>query len=554
MSREIEQIKDRLDIVDLVGSYIKLDKAGRNYKARCPFHSEKTPSFIVSPERQTFYCFGCSAHGDLFTFVEKFEGLEFKEVLQVLAEKAGVELKPFKKEGDRQEQDKKEKILQALERAASLYQKFLGKEPAQEKYLQDRGLNKEAIKKWRIGSAPSEWRVLLNALKEEGFKEDELLEAGLIKETGGKRYDVFRGRIMFPIFDIGERVVAFSGRIFVDDGKSPKYVNTPETELFKKSEILYGLHLAKSTIRRLDYSVLVEGQVDLVLSHQVGVVNTVASSGTALTEFHLRRLQKLSNRIILAYDADEAGRAAARRSGELALSLGMEVKIATLPEGEDPASIIRKSGSKWKEILKGAVSLIEFAIDESLRKQPKSNLIREFSRSVLPLLSSVQSEMLRSEFVALAAKKTKIPEKGIWADLEKLSAKGVVFESGNELSKSLILSPEEMLVGLILWQKFDEIEKQLKELMGEETVSEITGNSRFDKETLIFETEAKFSGGGELDLKKAAEEILLRIEKGVLERKLEQVARSLDTAETPEIKAKLKKEAEKISKRISEIN
>ena len=568
MSKEVEQIKDRLDIVDLIGSYIKLNKAGRNHKARCPFHNEKTPSFVVSPERQSFYCFGCQAHGDIFSFVEKFEGLEFKEALEVLAERAGVELRQYRKE-DKREESKKERILKALEEATCIYEKFLENTLEQRKYLDTREITEESIKKWRIGWVPLEWRIILNRLTEKGFKESELLEAGLVKKTEdrSKTYDVFRGRIMFPIFDISGRVIAFSGRIFIDDGKSAKYVNTPETEIFKKSDVLYGLNFAKSEIRRLDYSVLVEGQVDLVLSHQAGIKNTVASSGTALTESHLRKLQKLSSRCIIAYDSDSAGKVAARRSGELALSLGMEVKIASLSEGEDPASIIAKSSERWKEVLKLSSNLIEFAVDEAVRKYTKNTeLIKEFNKSVIPLLSSVQSEMMRSEMVSLSSRKTKIQEKSIWSDLEKFQSKSrqtKISQDTYGTSSSiepLNLSVEEMLAGIILWQdksfsnnstKYDEIRKRMEKLMGQEAVSEIVSNGRLDRDTLIFETEERFKDS---DIQEVTKELLVRLEKSILEKKLFETARLLDSGSSGEEKGKLKKEAKEISKRIADLN
>lgn len=569
MSKEIDQIKDRLDIVDLIGSYIKLDKAGRNFKARCPFHSEKTPSFLVSPERQSFYCFGCQAKGDIFSFVEKFEGLEFKEALKVLAARTGVELTTYRREEDKEEESKKERLLKALEEATKIYEELLNEQDQVsikvKEYLIRRGLKEETIKKWRIGWAPLEWRTALNSLTKKKFKEDDLLEAGLVKRTEDrtKIYDVFRGRIMFPIFDISGRVIAFSGRIFVDDNKSAKYVNTPETEIFKKSEVLYGLHEAKKDIRRMDYSVIVEGQFDLVLSHQAEVKNTVASSGTALTETHLKRLQKLSNRIIMANDSDDAGRAASRRGGELALSLGMEVKIASLGGGEDPAEIISKSSERWREILKSGVNLVEFAIDEAVRKSTKNTeLIKEFNKSVIPLLSKIQSKMMQSEMVSLSSKKTKISQESIWADIERFD-KTTNKTSENifpSIGSPIILSPEEMLAGIILWQKslddsskYNEMIKHAEELLGKEVLSDITYNGRFDKDTLIFETEARFSAPN-TDANAAAEELLLRIEKNLLEKKLFTIASSLDQAVEPAEKERLREETKNISKRISELN
>ena len=385
----------------------------------------------------------------------------------------------------------------------------------------------------------------------------------MIKKTedGSKTYDVFRGRIMFPIFDPSGEVIAFSGRIYNDLGNSPKYVNTPETLVFKKSDVLYGLHEAKSEIRRLDYTVLVEGQVYLVLSHQAGVRNTVASSGTALTESHLKRIQKLSNRCIIAYDSDPAGRSAAKRSGELALSLGMEVKIASLPDGEDPGDVILKSGDKWKELLKSSVNLVEFVIDEAVRKNKKiGELPREFNKSVIPLLSLIQSEMARSEFVTLSARKTGLPESSILGDLKKFSSKALLSNNEREQNKEtsvepFVLTPEEMLAGIIVGSLLpeknqEEIRERFKEMLGEEFFRELVENSRFDKDTLIFETEARFDG---FDISEVAQELLTRIEKSILLRRLSGLGRELDNVESDSERDKLKEEALSVSKRLSNI-
>jgi DNA primase len=302
--------------------------------------------------------------------------------------------------------------------------------------------------------------------------------------------------------------------------------------------------------------------MDLVLLHQSQIKNTLATSGTALTESHLKRLQKLSNRLIIAYDSDEAGKSAARRSGELALSLGMEVKIVSLPLGEDPASIIQKSADRWKEMLKSSANLVEFAVDECLRKSASvayggrgrsGVLVREFSRSVLPLLCSIQSEMMRSEMVALSSRKTNISEKSIWDDIEraKKNIKNTDFNGANSSVEPITLTPEEMLSGIILLRtdvKNDEIRKKMEELVGEPAVSDIILNGRFDKNTLIFETEARLAG---MDIEKAAQELLSRMEKGLLEKELFEAAHSLDASSNVLEKEMLKKKTGEISKRIA---
>jgi DNA primase len=342
MSSSVDQIKSKIDIVSLVGSYIKLDKAGTNFKGKCPFHNEKTPSFFVSPDRGSYYCFGCQAKGDIFTFVQEFEGLDFIGSLKILADKAGVTLEQY----DRGEKTEKERLHNVLEQAVFFYEKKLSENKQALDYLFGRGVTEETLKNFRIGFAPLEWRELYEYLKERGVTEKDMFEVGLIKKPGDTArekspYDTFRGRIVFPISDSSGRIVGFSGRILVPDEKSPKYLNSPETSLFNKSEILFGLDKAKKDIRLKDYSILVEGQMDIVMLHQAGITNTVASSGTALTENHLVKLRRLSNRIIMAYDGDSAGFSASNRSAQIALSLGMELKIAEMPTGKDPADLAK---------------------------------------------------------------------------------------------------------------------------------------------------------------------------------------------------------------------
>src|SRR3989344_1240665 len=345
MGSNVDTIKSRLDIVDVISGYLKLEKAGSNLKARCPFHNEKSASFFVSPTRQSYYCFGCGAKGDMFTFVEEMEGIDFRGALKTLADKAGVELK-FEGKDSQMIRTEKDKLYAVLDDSAQFFEEQLKKNPTAIEYLKSRGLLEETINEWKIGYAPDPalvgWRSLFAHLKKIGHNKEIIIKAGLAKDVesssaGGIKepYDVFRDRIIFPISDQGGRIVGFSGRALGEG--TPKYLNSPDTPLFTKSELLYGLDKAKEAIRKKDYAILVEGQIDLVLSHQCGVKNTVASSGTAFTVAHLERLKRLSTRIILAFDGDVAGEKAAYKSAALALSLGMDVKIAGLKEGKDPA-------------------------------------------------------------------------------------------------------------------------------------------------------------------------------------------------------------------------
>src|SRR3989339_805369 len=333
MSSSVDQIKSKIDIVSLISSYIKLEKAGGNFKGRCPFHNEKTPSFFVSPDRGSYYCFGCQAKGDIFTFVQEFEGLDFIGSLKVLADQAGVVLESY----NVGEKPEKQRLHSVLEQAVFFYQKKFSDNKEAQDYLKNRGVSEKTIKDFRIGFAPADWRELFDYLSGREIGEKDMLAVGLIKQKEGTTsyYDTFRGRIMFPINDSSGRPVGFSGRILVSDDKSPKYLNSPETVLFNKSEILFGLDKAKKDIRLRDYSILVEGQMDLIMLHQIGMTNAVASSGTALTPNHLIKLQRLSNNIKMFFDGDSAGFVASNRAGKIALSLGMDLKLVSMPEGKD---------------------------------------------------------------------------------------------------------------------------------------------------------------------------------------------------------------------------
>ena len=425
MGGDVETIKERLDIAEVVGGYIKLEKAGQSFKARCPFHSEKTPSFFVSPARQSYYCFGCGAKGDIFTFVEQSEGIEFKEALKILADRAGVELKRRTPQNIA-ESSEKEKILTALEDATQFFEKNLVSNIPAREYLKSRGISVQSVSDWRLGYAPAEWRALFAFMLERGYSEAILLKAGLVKKlepsSGKSPYDVFRDRLIFPLKDSSGQVIAFSGRALAKEAE-PKYLNSPDTLVFTKHSVLYGLDKAKERIRRKDYAVLVEGQIDLVLSHQVGVDNTVASSGTAFTAAHLERLKKLSKRIILAFDGDKAGAVAAEKSAELALLLGLEVKVARLPEGEDPAEVAKADAGKWKEVLRQSKPAIEHFLDLALESEKDHRKLGKLiEKKILPLITLLESSIERSHFVSLIAKRTGIKEDIVWDDLKKTKA------------------------------------------------------------------------------------------------------------------------------------
>lgn len=512
MSTEVEQIKERLDIVDVISGYTKVEKAGINFKAKCPFHNEKTPSFFISPTRQSFYCFGCGEKGDIFSFVEKFENIDFKEALEKLAAKAGVTLekKSLSKDGDIKDQ-----LLKVMEETTQYFENQIKDEIKINNYLLKRGLNKNSIIRWRIGFAPIGWRNLHDYLLNQKFQKNILLQAGLIKKIPSeeKYYDTFRERIIFPINDISGRVIAFSGRTLKEDAKTPKYLNSPETKLFYKSEVLYGLDKAKNYIRKKDYAVLVEGQIDLVMSHQAGVHNTVASSGTALTELHLKKIQKLSNRIIIAYDSDSAGEKAAEKAAGLALSLGMEVKIASLLKNQDPAEIIKNNPENWIAALKEASHFTDFILDKVVNENKDKNLTKEIIKNILPLVPLIKSHIEKEQYVKKISQKIKVREEDVWKDIERL-----------ENLKTEKLESKE----------------------GE------TKNQRDQKEELLLEAE-KF--GLKIDIEKVNEEISKRSKLRELKQKFQEIAIALDEKNISVNEAKkLELDLKNIEKQIKEIS
>jgi DNA primase len=432
----VEEIKARIPIEELISSYVKIEKSGRSYKARCPFHNEKTASFFISPDRGGYYCFGCAAKGDIFSFVEQFEGLDFKGALKVLAEKAGVPLIV-----DQKTDSDKDKLFKITEETAKYFEDQYSKSKEAQDYVKGRGINPETRASFRIGWAPEGWHNLLNHLKKNGWNETIIEKAGFIKAKDpasvnpknaslSKYYDRFRGRVVFPITDSSGRVVAFTGRILKDDGVSAKYLNSPETPLFNKSQTLFGLDKAKSEIRRVGYSVLVEGQMDLVLSHQVGVKNAIAASGTALTDqskgengvvSNLGMVRRLSSNMIIALDSDKAGRTAAMRAvAATALSMGMSVKIAEIEGGKDPADLIMANPELWKNTLKNAKHVIEFELGNVMKEVPDAHKLGKAVRDrVFPFLARIDSEMDKAYFMKTIAEQTHLNEQAVWEDLRK---------------------------------------------------------------------------------------------------------------------------------------
>lgn len=430
----VRQIKERLSVVDVIAPYVELHPAGKNMKGKSPFTAEKTPSFYVSPDRGMYYCFSTSQGGDIFTFVQEMEGVDFKGALKILAEKAGVELvaeDPKKKtERDRQ--------YDVLEQATKYFEEYRTQKPAAMQYLKDRGVTPQTIAKWRIGYAPGPpehgWRELKNALEAEKFTTQELLKAGLVKgaDAGKEAYDLFRDRIMFPIFDSAGHVVAYSGRILTKDSEAPKYVNSPETELFNKSEILYGYDKAKQGIRTMDFCLCVEGQFDVVMAHQAGYGNTIAISGTALTAHHVMLLQRLSNRAVLALDSDRAGIAAVKKAAELMLSRGMDVKVVRMPDGDDPADIIARSVDEFKKLVGHSSHVIEFLLDVLQDQNEDERAFKLKAREeILPYVARIPNRIDQEHFEGIIADRLGTTKDAIHTETQRF-----VEKIKNETSKA----------------------------------------------------------------------------------------------------------------------
>ncbi|HOF45041.1 MAG TPA: DNA primase [Candidatus Pacearchaeota archaeon] len=423
MNSEIEQIKSRLNIVDVVGEYIKLEKAGINYRALCPFHNEKTPSFFVSPSRQMWHCFGgCNEGGDIFKFVMKIEGIEFIDALKLLAKKAGVQLKTSSKKYE-EIKTQREKLLDICKKATIFFSTQLNKSKTgleAKDYLMKRGLKEETIKEWKIGYAPSTWDSLCNYLIGLGYKRKDIIDAGLASE---KFFDRFRSRIIFPICDFNGQPVGFTGRVFNSDDEA-KYLNTPNTLLYDKSQALYGLDKAKVEIRKNDSCVLVEGNVDCIMSHQSGVKNCLAVSGTALTPAHLGIIKRFSNNLILSFDMDLAGNNATKKGIDMALKNGFNVKVISMNSEKDPADIILSSGEdEWKKIIKEAKPINQFYFDLSFKDRDVKSVEdqKRIVSELLPIFKKIDNTIEQTYWIQKLAEKLSIREDDIRQEMKKVN-------------------------------------------------------------------------------------------------------------------------------------
>jgi DNA primase len=400
-----EEVRARLAIEDVIGEYVQLKRAGRNFKGLSPFSSEKTPSFVVSPEKQIWHDFSSGRGGDVFSFVMEVEGLEFREALEQLARKAGVELKQYDTKTQGNIARRKKRLLEANELAARYFQQSLLKnDHAIEYVFKARGLSKEIVQEFRIGYAP-DGAQLTEALKKKGFTQIEINDAGLANRYGG---DLFRSRMMVPLMDTSGQVIGFTGRILQDEPNAPKYLNTPQTLLYDKSRHVFGLSQAKEAIRKLDGAVVVEGNMDVVSSHQAKVDNVVATAGTAMTEWHLKALSRLSGNIKLAFDGDRAGLDATERAIPIAQKVGVELTIVSLPDSaKDPDELIQKDVKLWQEAIDHAKPVVDWVLEQYVVREDMSSAAgkRNFTTAALGvvrnLVDAVETEHYLNKIAAL---------------------------------------------------------------------------------------------------------------------------------------------------------
>ncbi|KYH30810.1 DNA primase [Neomoorella mulderi] len=424
----IDEVKDRVDIVEIIGSYVRLKRSGRNYVGLCPFHKEKTPSFTVSPDKQMFYCFGCGAGGDVFAFLMKQDGLSFPEAVKTLAARVGIDLAGAgESPAARREREWKERLYQLGAIAASFYYRLLMRHPVAAParlYLQRRGVKGETARLFELGYAPDTGTALVDYLRRQGFTPWEIDQAGLSASRPPRgTADRFRGRLMFPIKDSRGRVIGFGGRI-LSEGQ-PKYLNSPETALFHKGRHLYGLHLALPGIRRKGQAILVEGYMDMIAAWQHGIDNVVASLGTALTTEQARELKKYAREVIIAYDADTAGEAATLRGLDILAAAGLQVRVLQLPAGKDPDEFLAARGTAaFQELVKESQGLMEFRINKAVAEHDPTRPLgrKAIMAAVLPYLQQVKDAVEQEAYIRLLSRRTGISEAAILRALHQAPA------------------------------------------------------------------------------------------------------------------------------------
>lgn len=563
---QVEEIKSRIDIVDLVGEYVNLKKAGRNYKALCPFHDEKTPSFMVSPELQIFKCFGCGKSGDAIEFLKLYENIEFWDALEILAKRAGVELE---RKGSSRKNKLKEKIYSLNDLAARFYHFLLtdhdkGKKAL--KYAHDRGLSTEIIEKFHLGFSPLEGETIPNFLKKKGFPDQEIVKSGIaFKTKRGDLWDRFRGRLVFPLHDYRGRVIGFSGRIIpglVDNSDKPKYINSPETPVYQKRTHLFGFWQTKDAIRDKSKVFVVEGETDVLSAYQSGFKNVVAIKGTAFTPQQAQKIKRYADTAVFALDADFAGTEAIKRSSQVAQQVGLNVEVVSLPEKyQDIDELARKEPEKLKELIEKTEPIYDFVIDKA---QENNNLStpqgkQNFLKTCLSFVTQIENEVVKNSYLKQMADILRV-------DLQSVLIEASKFKPGIEkkyqkqkkdFSPKKKLSVEDNrhliekhLLALILsrrsweWLENEELDELIQTSLFKKIIKYLKENYQENKQIKIKQIAKQIPE----ELKQGFQEIYLWGEQLNLEYSKEKIDKAFNRLKGKDLREKL----DKLSKEISQ--
>lgn len=416
MSNPVDEIKQRLDVAELIGEYLKLKPAGANFKALCPFHNEKTPSFIINSEKQIWHCFGCGKGGDIFSFIQNIEGVEFPEALRILANRAGVRLESFKPE----EHNHKTRLLDLLRALAEHWQNLLASDARAKEvrdYLRLRQLKEETIREFSLGYALDEWDEAIKFLQSKGYSLKEMADSGVTASgEKGRPYDRFRHRLIFPIRNVHGNVVGFTARKLREEDQGGKYINSPQAVIYNKSDVLYNLDLAKTEIKRLGYAILVEGNMDVLAAYQSGTRNVVAVSGTALTREQIKLLKRFTLNVMIAFDADVAGTQANLRGIDLAWQAGLNVKVIKIPAGKDPDELIKNNPEGWRVCIREAYNFMDYVLETTLKDLDLTRVDHKklAAKKILPLVAKLGDSVEQSHYVRKLAETLGVAEEAIF--------------------------------------------------------------------------------------------------------------------------------------------
>jgi DNA primase len=468
----VEEVKSRLNIEDVIGEYVQLKRAGRNWKGLSPFSDEKSPSFMVSPEKQIWHDFSSGKGGNVFSFIMEVEGLSFKEALELLARKAGVDLEQYRTKGSGQRSKDKERLYDVMLEAARYYYGQLNSpdklrlapnKAAHDYVFQKRKFTQETVLEWRIGYSPTSGDALVKHLLSKGFKPQEMKDAGLANDRyQGRLRDMFRGRVMIPLADAQGRVIGFTARLLADDPNAPKYINTPQTPLYDKSRHVYGLHLAKETIRKQKFVVVSEGNLDVIMSHQAGVRQVVATAGTALTEQHLQALGRFTGDIRLSFDADKAGLNATERAIPIASKVKVSLSIISIPSGKDPDELIKQDPEIWKKIIQSPQYALDWLIDryQQLLDITSAQGKRAFSDVILHVVHTLEDPVEKDHYIGVVAKligvsqdalRSKLKDEQTLEDTRPRKRVKTIFQAPNKEAAEIRKS-QNLLLGIALMQ------------------------------------------------------------------------------------------------------